>query len=69
MFVKYAQILDLFSAISILLDEVYQVNYYLYREINKCLTLIDGFLEVCNVKQTQRCQSKNINSLYKKCEE
>jgi len=63
--IQTSQILNLFTAMSILLNEVYQVNYYLYREINKCLTLIDGFLEVYNVKQTQRCQTKSINSLYR----
>lgn len=63
--IQTSQILDLFTAMSILLDEVHLVNYYLYREINKCLTLIDYFLKTHNVMQTQRCQSESIYSLYK----
>jgi len=53
--IQTSQILDLFTAISILQDEVYQVNYYLYREVNKCLRLIDDLLEGRNFKQMQNC--------------
>lgn len=45
-FIKISQILDLFTAMNILLDEVYLVDYYIYREINKCLTLLNSLLIV-----------------------
>jgi hypothetical protein len=45
-FIQISQILDLFTAMNILLDEVYLVDYYIYREINKCLTLVNTFLMI-----------------------
>jgi len=56
--IQTSQILDLYTAMSILQDEVYHVNYYLYREVNKCLRLIDDFFEIDYSKRTQKCQNQ-----------